>query len=129
MSPSERRSFSRVPFSSKAILLSSEGRVSGDIVNLGINGALIKVSNKIEVGREVELEMFLTGAASDVSFILNGVVVRHVADGVAIRFTGMYLDVFERLKAIVGEGFGSRGKIVEEFIRYMGTNQDHSRRI
>jgi len=115
----EKRNFARVPFSSKANIRSSDTTISGTIGNVSINGAFVKASQKIEVGRNLEIELFLTEAASDMSIVLSAVVVRHTPDGIGIRFTGMYLDDFERLKEIVANGIGDKKKVVEEFLKYM----------
>ncbi|MEN6441546.1 MAG: PilZ domain-containing protein [Syntrophobacter sp.] len=119
MQTEERRKFTRIPFSSRAILTSSDARLSGTILNLSINGTFLKVPQKIDIGRAVEIELFLTGPASDLSVVLSGEVVRHVPDGVAIKFTGMYLDVFERLREVVASGLNDKKKVVEEFLEYM----------
>lgn len=115
----ERRKFTRIPFSSKAILTSGDIQLSGTITNLSINGTLIKAPPKIDIGRPVEIQLFLTGSASNVSVTLTGEVVRHVSDGLAIKFTGMYLDVFEELRKAVTNGMGDGEKVVAEFLQYM----------
>lgn len=116
---SERRRFTRVPFSSEASLKTSEGRFRGAVENLSLNGAFFKMTDRIPVGKAVEVEIFLAEPASDISFVISGSVIRHTPDGLAIGFSGMFLGDFERLRDAVTTSLGDKQKVICEFLRYM----------
>jgi len=80
---------------------------------------LIKVAEKLELGLAVEVEIFLSEPASDVSVVLSGRIVRQTADGVAVEFSGMYLDDYERLRDVLARSLGNKRKVIEEFLEYM----------
>lgn len=123
MNIKDRRRFTRVPFSSEAILKTSEGRVRGTVENLSLNGAFFKMTESLPVGSAVEVEIFLVAPASDISVVLSGSVVRHAPDGLAVGFSGMYLGDFEHLRDAVANSLGDRRKVVCEFLRYMARSK------
>ena len=67
----------------------------------------------------VEVEIFLAEPASDISVVIGGTVARHARSEVAIEFSGMYLDEYERLRDVVANSLGDKRKVVEEFLKYM----------
>ncbi|MFZ2448393.1 MAG: PilZ domain-containing protein [Syntrophobacteraceae bacterium] len=119
MRQSDRRRFTRVPYTSEAILTGPDIRLRGTVENLSLNGVLMKVPEKPEVGLSVEVEIFLAEPASDVSVVLSGTVVRQTADAAAVEFSGMYLDDYERLRDVIALSLGDRKKVIEEFLEYM----------
>ena len=119
MKTSDRRRFTRAPFSSETIITARDIRVRGMLENLSLKGAMVKVSEKFPIGLAVEVEIFLAEPASDLSVVIGGTVARHAPDGVAIEFSGMYLDGYERLRDVVANSLGDRRKVVEEFLEYM----------
>ncbi len=120
----DRRSFTRVPFRSEAIIKTGDAGVSGFIENISLSGACVKVHDKFEVGREVEIEIFLAEPASDLSVALNGTVVWISPGEIGIRFTGMYLDAYERIRDMIAGSVGDKQKVVEEFFDYMSKKQE-----
>jgi hypothetical protein len=115
----ERRNFVRVPFKSKTILKSQDARIEGTIKNLGLAGAFIITPDKIEQDTEVEIEIILDDSPPAVSVILSGKVARLAPEGIAIQFTGMYMDVYEQLRNVIADIHGDKRKVVEEFLKYM----------
>ncbi|MFZ0931555.1 MAG: PilZ domain-containing protein [Syntrophobacteraceae bacterium] len=115
----ERRSFVRVPFKSETILKSQDVRIEGTIKNLSIGGAFINTPEKIEQDTDVEIEIILDDPPPAVSVILSAKVVRLAPEGIAIKFTGMSLDVYERLRDVIADIQGDKRKVVEEFLKYM----------
>jgi hypothetical protein len=113
------RSFSRIPYRSEALLRSKEGEIMAPIENLSLNGVLLKTDLKLDIGKDVEVIIFLADPASDLAVDLNGTVARHIPEGIAVQFTGMYLDTFTRLRDLIGESLGDRRKVIEEFISFM----------
>ena len=114
------RNFSRIPYQSEAVLKVKGGSFKAPIDNLSLNGVLLKTAEKPGLDQDVEITIMLADPASDISLELNGIVARHTEDGLAIRFTGMYLDIFVHLRDLIGENLGDRRKVLEEFLAYMG---------
>jgi hypothetical protein len=119
MPEDERRKFSRIPFNSIAIVRNRKTQTEGEIDNLSLNGVLLKTSEKIETGCDLELEIFLIEPASDISIKLCGKVLRQTSEGIAVQFTGMYLDDFGRLRDQIANRIGDKGKVIEEFLEYL----------
>jgi hypothetical protein len=119
MPQNEKRKFSRVPFNSMATLRNRKTQLEGRIENLSLNGVLIKTSEQIEAGQDLEIEIFLAAPASDISIKLNGTALRHTSEGVAIQFSGMYLDDFGRLRDQIASSLEDKGKVIEEFLDYL----------
>jgi PilZ domain len=115
----DRRRFVRVPFKSETILKSQDARIEGTIKNLSFRGAFINTPEKIEQDTEVEIEIFLDDPPPAVSVILTAKVVRLAPEGIAIQFTGMYMDVYQRLRDIIADLHGDKKKVVAEFLKYM----------
>jgi len=121
MSEDERRKFSRIPFNSIAIVRNRKIQTEGKIENLSLNGVLLKMSERVETGGDLELQIFLIEPAADISIKLCGKVLRQNSEGIAIQFTGMYLDDFGRLRDQIAHRVGDKGKVIEEFLEYLTT--------
>jgi hypothetical protein len=119
MPQKEKRKFSRIPFKSIAIIRGRNLETEGKIENLSLNGVLVNMPERIETGRDLEVEIFLVEPASDISVKLDGKVSRHTPEGMAIQFTGMYLDDFGRLRDRIASVLGDKGKVIEEFLKYL----------
>lgn len=115
----ERRNFLRVPFKSETILKYQDVRIEGKIENLSLVGAFVNTPEKIEQDTEIEIEIILEDPPPVVSVILNAKVVRLAPEGIAIKFTGMSMDVYERLRDIIADINGDKKKVVAEFLKYM----------
>jgi hypothetical protein len=115
----ERRRFVRVPFKSETILKTQDARIEGTINNLSFGGAFIKTQEKIEQDTEVEIEIILHEPPPAVNVILSAKVVRLAPEGIAIQFTGMSMDVYERLRDVIAGIHGDKKKVVAEFLKYM----------
>jgi PilZ domain len=115
----ERRRFIRVPFKSETILKSKDAQIEGTINNLSLGGAFINTQEKIEQYTEVEIEFILHDPPPAVNVILSAKVVRLTPEGIAIQFTGMSMEVYERLRDIIADIHGDKKKVVAEFLKYM----------
>jgi len=115
----ERRTFVRVPFKSETILKTKDARIEGTINNLSLGGAFINTQERIEQDTEVEIEIILHDPPPDVNVILSAKVVRLAPKGIGIQFTGMSMDVYERLRDVIAYIHGDKRKVVEEFLKYM----------
>jgi len=119
----EKRSFTRVPFQSEAIVKSSDKTILCDLQNLSLNGLFLKTSEKIPVREPVELEILLSGSSSELSICLQGIVVRETEEGVAVQFQKMDLDSFIHLRNVVAYNCEDQTGIMEEFSRYIEKNR------
>lgn len=119
MQEDEKRKFSRIPFNSIAIVRNRKTQTKAKIENLSLNGVLLQMSERTETGCALELEIFLIEPASDISIKLCGKVLRQTAEGIAVQFTGMYLDDFGRLRDQIATRMGDKGKVIEEFLEYL----------
>jgi hypothetical protein len=123
MEKEERRNFVRVPFKFEAILKSQNAQVRGTIENVSLGGAFINTPGKIEQGTEVGIEILLDDLPPVLSVTLSAKVVRVVPEGIAIQFTGMSMEVFERLRDVIADIHGDKRKVVAEFLKYMDLNR------
>jgi hypothetical protein len=122
MEKMEMRRFVRVPFKSETILKTQDARIEGTINNLSFGGAFIVTQGKIEKDTEVEVEIILHDPPPAVNVILSAKVVRLAPEGIAIQFTGMSMDVYERLRDAIAGIHGDKKKVVSEFLKYMDSN-------
>jgi len=121
----ERRSFVRVPFKSETILRTETANIQGTIKNLSLAGAFIKTHEKIEQHAEVEIEIILDDPPPAVNVMLSGKVMRIEPEGIAVQFTGMSMDVFERLRDIIADLHGDKGRVVAEFVKHMALGRKY----
>jgi hypothetical protein len=115
----DRRSFTRVPFRSEAILKAGGSTIDGFIENISLSGACIKVHEKLQVDQDLEIEIFLAEPASDLSVNLGGSVVWSSPEEIGVRFTGMYLDVYERIRDMIAGSVADKQTVLQEFLDYM----------
>ena len=115
----DRRSFLRVPFESEAVVASSGGWIEGTMKNLCLAGAFIRTQGIIEPETEVEIEILRDAPSFAASLILDAKVVRHEAEGIAIRFTRMTTDVYKQLEDTVSRIHGDRETVVAEFVKFL----------
>ncbi len=115
----QRRCFLRVPFTSETILKCQDIRIEGTIRNLSFGGAFVDTPEKIEQDTRVEVEIILDEISPAVSIFLSAKVARLAPEGIAIKFTEMSMDVYERLRDVISDVHGDKRKIVEEFLKYM----------
>lgn len=106
MQTADMARFVMVPFSSEAILRTRDKRLWGSIDNLSTGRAFITISENIELGAELEMEIFLAEPASQLSVVLDARVVRLTCTGVAVQFTGMPSDMFDGIRNAVATSLG-----------------------
>jgi len=121
----ERRSFARVPFESQVILKSQTSSIEATVKNLGLGGGFFNAREKIEQETDVEIEILFDDPLPADSNILNAKVVRIAPEGVAVQFKGMSLDVYERLRDIIGDMYGDKEKVVSEFLKFMSHSEEY----
>jgi c-di-GMP-binding flagellar brake protein YcgR len=114
----EKRNFLRTNYLSRAEIRLNEEVVSGEIINLSLNGAMVKTNgiHKLNMYERIEIEMFLTNEETDIKINSSGVVVRLEKDEIGIRFETMDLNSFTHLRNIIAYNTGEYDKIMEEMI-------------
>jgi hypothetical protein len=97
----EKRSFTRIPFQTKAIVRSKNSTVIGIVENLSLAGIFLKTPEKLGLNRLVKIELLFTGTSSQISIILDGKITRHENIGMGIEFRNLDLDAFFHLKNLI----------------------------
>ncbi len=115
----ERRNFTRVLFRGEAELRCENKSVRGELNNLSLRGMLVTSAEPCPLGKPVAIRIQLTGATSEVSIRVTGIVVRQQEGEIAIEFTGMDLDSFILLKNVIVYNSDREDMILEEFNNYM----------
>lgn len=110
----ERRNFTRVGFEAEAIIKSGKRVVRGRSENVSLKGLFFQTSEKFDLGKNVQIRLFLHGQ-EDVSVKLAGKVVRHEDGGFGVQFAGMNFSTFMQLKTIVSLLVGDENQIISEF--------------
>ncbi len=111
----EKRSFSRIPFQTKAIVRAKETTVIGVVENLSLAGIFLKTPERLRLNRLVKIELLFTGTSSQISIILDGKIMRHENLGMAIQFRNVDIDAFIHLKNLLSYNTNQMGKVEEEF--------------
>ncbi|AKS42922.1 PilZ domain-containing protein [Wenzhouxiangella marina] len=118
MSESERRRFHRFPFNASCRLGVSGQPIDCDLLDLSINGVLLKLHVEPGLGLSFdgELSLRLTGEQDGQEIDLKGTVraVRVHADLLACHFTGMPASSFEQLKGLVEANLGDASLLDRE---------------
>ena len=97
MTASEQRRSQRVCFTSKAIIRSSEDpplEAAVDTRNISLHGVFLEPDILLPLATPCEVEIFLSGTTSSMSFLAEGVVQRHDPSGMAIAFTHLEPDSY-----------------------------------
>ena len=101
MEDQEKRNISRITFRTNATVKKDGSVIQGGIRDLSLKGVFIKTQDSLPVQSDVDIEIHLSGAATDLSVQVNGTVVRNSPDGIAFKFSNMDLDSYIFLKNIV----------------------------
>lgn len=115
----EKRSFTRVMFQTDAVVSYEGGTISGKVENLSMNGMFLRTPEKIPRDTLLAIRVSLSGATSELSIQLKGIVVRPGEDGAAIQFKEMDLDSFIHLKNVVAYNCGDEGEVMEEVYKHI----------
>jgi hypothetical protein len=77
----------RARFNSKATIHNGNKEIPAKLIDISVNGALIEIEEKIEVGTACEFELVLGSGLSEVYLIMPSEVVRHTETGLAVTFS------------------------------------------
>ena len=109
------RSKSRVYFHVNASIDYDGRTINGEVENLSINGMFVKTVEDLQLDKNVEVSIYLSGTTSELSLKINGVTVRKDERGVAIKFTQIGFDSYVHLKSIIEFNKMDENKIIREF--------------
>ena len=115
----EKRSFSRIPFQTKAIVRAKETTVIGVVENLSLAGIFLKTPERLRLNRLVKIELLFTGTSSQISIILDGKITRHENIGMGIGFRNLDLDAFFHLKNLITYNTDKIDKVKKEFQEFV----------
>ena len=114
----EKRNFLRTKYISRAFIKLNDEVVVGDITNLSLNGAMVKVDtlHKLNMYDHIELEMSISNNETAIKIKSTGAVVRLEDFEIGIRFETMDLDSFTHLRNIIAYNTGEYDRIMDEMI-------------
>jgi hypothetical protein len=113
----EKRRNTRVTFGVGAVIKYKKQSVKCSVINLSLNGILLKCEKEIPNNAEVKIGIFMEGSTSKLKINVEGVVVRSSTRETAIIFNSIDLDSFIHLKNIVAYNEGNEDKIMQEFYK------------
>ncbi len=118
----DRRRFHRFPFDAEGSLeLEGGARTGCELLDLSINGVLLKVSDPSQIDPEAaeHLRLILRGTQQDDSVELSMAVeaVRSIDDCLACRFVAVDVDSFSRLKQLITDNLGDISLLDRELTR------------
>ncbi len=117
-----QRKFTRATFSLQAEL-DHRGKISqGEVVNLSLQGLLVRTRATIQPGEPLRITLRVTGQTSSLAIHADATAVRATAEGVAVRFEKVDLDSYIHLRHLLADKVGGVDKIDQEFINYI---QEH----
>lgn len=109
------RTKSRVVFHVNASIDYDGRTINGEVENLSINGMFLKTAEDLQIGKEVEVSIYLSGTTSELSLKINGVIVRKDERGIAIKFSQIGFDSYVHLKNVIDFNKLDENKIIREF--------------
>jgi c-di-GMP-binding flagellar brake protein YcgR len=110
----ERRNFTRVDFEAEAIVTCGKRVVKGRSENVSLKGLFFRTSEKLELGKDIKIKLFLHGL-EDQFVDLSGKVMRQQDGGFGVQFAHMDFSAFMDLKRIVSLLVGDESMIISEF--------------
>jgi hypothetical protein len=99
---SNRRVFSRVPVKFAIEILSVQKSIhSTETLNVSMNGLFVKTSERLPVGSECRVILYLDEPGGEVRIEAKARVVRASADGLAVEFQETELESYQHLRNLV----------------------------
>jgi hypothetical protein len=113
----DKRKNTRVTFGVGAVIKYKKQSIKCNVINLSLNGILLKCDREIPKDAEVKIGIFMEGSTSELKINVKGVIVRTSSSETAIVFNSIDLDSFIHLKNIVAYNEGNEEKIMQEFYK------------
>ncbi|SNB46861.1 PilZ domain-containing protein [Geobacter sp. DSM 9736] len=86
------RKFERTECQTEAVINYKGTTFKGEVDNLSLKGLFVKTEQKIPVNEQAEVTIYFHGLSSDLSFSLQGTVVRNAEDGIGFNFQKIDID-------------------------------------
>lgn len=101
--PSNQRKFTRVPIGYRVKVMTEDKTiVCPSAINISMNGILVRSPERLAVGTQCHIIIFVLEDGSETKILAWGTVVRDNADGLAIRFSQILgKDGPERMRSLV----------------------------
>ena len=115
----EKRTFTRIPFKTKAIVRQKDSTVIGIVENLSLAGIFLKTPERLGLRRLVKIELLFTGTSSQISVILDGKITRHENIGMGIEFRDLDLDAFFHLGNLLAYNTDKIDKVKKEYEKFV----------
>ena len=119
------RNYTRVPYTAVAHIVPFEGDDQFDarVINLSLNGALIKTDHLLAMRTRLRLILFMTGGGPDVKVPLEGQVVRVAKNGFAVQFNmdKIPLNSFTFLRNIITNCIGNDEAVSSEYKDFLNS--------
>jgi hypothetical protein len=113
----EKRRNTRVAFEVGAVVKYKRKVIKGNVINLSLNGILLKTETVIPEDSKVKVGISMEGTTSKLLVNIDGVVVRSNISETAVTFNAIDLDSFIHLKNIIIYNEGDEEKIMQEFYK------------
>src|SRR5512137_1868711 len=97
----EKRQFSRVDFTVKALVTADTTVFRGEVDNLSLHGIFIKTDQQLPLGSAAEITIGLAEVEPEIVIHVTGTVARHTPDGIAFEFGKIDVDSFTHLRSII----------------------------
>lgn len=97
----ERRRFSRVFFSTEAVVETEEGRFTARLKDLAYGGAYLFSEKKPPLGKNIFIRFFLSGLEPRIEIQFEAEVVRHGKDGFAVKLKSIDFSSLSHLRKIL----------------------------
>ena len=111
----EKRTTTRVIFSVNSKIKYNNKILEGSIINVSLNGLLIKTPETINPDTNIDVEISMEGTTSQLTICAEGKVIRSDENGTAVEFKSIDIDSFIHLKNIIAYNEGNEEKIMSEF--------------
>ncbi len=97
----EKRTDMRAVFRTTAKITTDKKDIICEVEDLSLHGVYVRTDEHIESGKNMMIEILLSGTSSEVKLSVSGEVVRKEPHGFAIEFREIELDSYSILKNIV----------------------------
>jgi len=111
----EKRAATRVLFNVKSLVKYRDKTITGDVINISMQGMLFQTSEQIPEKEIVDAQIYMEGTTSELKINVQGRILRSDETGTAIAFKSVDIDSFIHLKNIVVYNEGDEDKIMKEF--------------
>jgi len=116
----ERRRFLRAVFPAEASLLWADGEIPAGLRDVAYGGAYLTCSERPPVGAEVEIRFRLSGMDPPPEIRFKARVVRHGADGIGVKLTGIDWRSLGHLRRLLYFNLGDADEAERELRELLG---------